>query len=412
MDDNNIPEKYPSPEFEDSDNSENHSRFFQPKSKPERKPPVKQTNQTNPPENHKSETIPSENQTSQEHPPQSQTPDIAPDKQATQQQSSYAPESKPVSSLTPNHVLAPKKYKLKAFLMFSDIFLLILFLYFVTIKSFVQDITNENFSSLSGRAFSYYCVLAITIAVVVILLIFKTTKSITTRFQRDNQVRQNPNIKVWLTGFDWGWPVLFIPTMLLMLAVGLLGVLLDLILPDSNTLSSIQTVIGGLVILFGAVNAAVVIFKLKPVTLGLLLGGFLILLLILLLHGPNTFLAFFRSFRHLGVKIEPLGYILLAYIWFVFLRIIWLKSLFFYWVFLPNRLELQHGLSESNDSVDRDDLRHKIDTDDVILRWFNVGIITFYFPDLDRLPITNVVWGIRKKATYANRIASVKTMQD
>ena len=76
------------------------------------------------------------------------------------------------------------------------------------------------------------------------------------------------------------------------------------------------------------------------------------------------------------------------------------------------RLELQHGLSESNDSVDRDDLRHKIDTDDVILRWWNVGMITYYFPQLDRLPITNVVWGIRKKAVFANRIASVKTMQD
>ena len=71
-----------------------------------------------------------------------------------------------------------------------------------------------------------------------------------------------------------------------------------------------------------------------------------------------------------------------------------------------------HGLSESNDSVDREDLRLQIDTDDVILRWWNVGIITFYFPDLDRLPVTNVVWGIRKKAFYANRIAAVKTMQD
>ncbi|MHC4952169.1 MAG: hypothetical protein ACYTEU_14490 [Planctomycetota bacterium] len=48
----------------------------------------------------------------------------------------------------------------------------------------------------------------------------------------------------------------------------------------------------------------------------------------------------------------------------------------------------------------------------MILRWWNVGIITFYFPQLDRLPITNVVIGIRKKAEFANRIASVKTMQD
>ena len=146
--------------------------------------------------------------------------------------------------------------------------------------------------------------------------------------------------------------------------------------------------------------------------LGLLVGGFFAALLIMLLHGPSTLLGFFRGFRYLGIRIEPMGYILLAYIWSIFLRIIWIRSLFFYWVFVPNRLELQHGLSESNDAVDRDDLRLQIDTDDVILRWWNVGIITFYFPQLDRLPITNVVLGIRKKAGYANRVAAVKTMQD
>ena len=166
-----------------------------------------------------------------------------------------------------------------------------------------------------------------------------------------------------------------------------------------------HAIIGGLVIFFASLNAAVVIFKIRPVVLGLLVGGFFLAMLIMLLYGPQTLLGFFRGFRHLGVKIEPMGFLLLAYIWSIFLRIIWLRSLFFYWVFLPNRLELQHGLSESNDAVDREELRLQIDTDDVILRWWNVGIITFYFPNL-------VVLGIRKKAEYANRIASVKTMQD
>jgi len=364
--------------------------------------------QDQPTDNHLFQPMPQ----SAEQAPADQIPESALDKGLSQSPTSPPAQAEPKHIAPPKHVLPPRKYKLNIFLLFSDILLILLYVYFFLIRSVILDVSKDNFSALSGRTFSYYCVVAITIAAVVLLVIFKTTKSITTRFQRDNQVRQNPNIKVWLTGFDWGWPVLFVPTMLLMFAAGLVGLFLDLILPGSNALSSIQAVIGGLVILVGAINAAVVIFKIKPVTLGLLLGGFLILMLVLLLHGPQTFLAFFKGFRHLGVKIEPLGYILLAYIWLIFLRIIWLKSLFFYWVFLPNRLELQHGLSESNDSVDRDDLRHKIDTDDVILRWFNIGIITFYFPDLDRLPITNVVWGIRKKASYANRIASVKTMQD
>jgi len=313
---------------------------------------------------------------------------------------------------TLKHVLPPNKYKLKTLLLFSDFFVIFIYVYYLMIRSIIKDVSDGSFSFASNKMFSFYCVFAITVALLVFVLIFKMTKSAKTRYQRDNEVRQNPNIKVWLCGYNWGWPILFLPTMVLMIVAGVIGILLDLIFGGSETVPVIQDVIGGVVIVFGALNAAVAIFKLKPVTLGLLLGSFLIILLILLLHGPQTFLSFFKGFRHLGVNIEPLGYILLAYIWSVFLRIIWVKSLFFYWVFLPNRLELQHGLSESNDSVDRDDLRHQIDTDDVILRWWNVGIITFYFPELDKLPITNVVWGIRKKAVYANRIASVKTMQD
>lgn len=310
---------------------------------------------------------------------------------------------------TLKHVLPPNKYKLKTLLLFSDFFVIFIYVYYLMIRSIIKDVSDGSFSFVSNKMFSFYCVFAITVALLVFVLIFKMTKSAKTRYERDNEVRQNPNIKVWLCGYNWGWPILFLPTMVLMIAAGLIGLLLNLIFGGSEV---VQDVIGGVVLVFGALNAAVAIFKLKPVTLGLLLGGFIIILLILLLHGPQTFLGFFKGFKLLGVKIEPLGYILLAYVWSVFLRIIWVKSLFFYWVFLPNRLELQHGLSESNDSVDRDDLRHQIDTDDVILRWWNVGIITFYFPELDRLPITNVVWGIRKKAVYANRIASVKTMQD
>jgi hypothetical protein len=322
------------------------------------------------------------------------------------------PESSSEQQETLKHVLPPNKYKLKVTLLFTDLFAIVVYVYYFMIRSIVKDVSEGSFSFVSNRMFSFYCVLAITVAILVLLCVFKMTKSVRTRFERDNEVRQNPNIKVWLCGYDWGWPILFLPTMILMIAAGIVGILLNLLFDSSAAVLTAQNILGGIVIVVGALNAAVIIFKLKPVTLGLLLGGFLVILLILLLHGPNTFLGFFKGFRHLGVKIEPLGYILLAYVWSVFLRIIWIKSLFFYWVFIPNRLELQHGLAESNDSVDRDDLRHKIDTDDVILRWWNVGIITFYFPELDRLPVTNVVLGIRKKAIYANRIASVKTMQD
>ena len=307
------------------------------------------------------------------------------------------------------HVLPPQEYKLKILLLFSDFLAILACIYIFMIGGIIRDVSNESFSFISNRMFAFYAVLAITIGLAVVVLTFKVTRSARTRFIRDNEVRQDSNIKVWLCGYDWGWPVLFIPTVALMVVAGLLGLIMNLLPCDTQP---VHDVLGGLVILFASLNAAVVIFKIRPVVLGLLAGSFFVSLLIMLLHGSETLLGFFKGFRHLGVQIEPLGFILLAYIWSIFLRIIWVRSLFFYWVFLPNRLELQHGLSESNDAIDRDDLRMQIDTDDVILRWWNVGIITFYFPQLDRLPITNVVIGIRKKAEYANRIASVKTMQD
>jgi hypothetical protein len=310
------------------------------------------------------------------------------------------------------YVLPPQKYKLKLVLLFMDFIVILAAIYISMIGDIISDVSNDSFSFVSNHMFAFYCILALTIAAVVVILVFKMTHSARTRFIRDNEVRQDPNIKVWLVGYDWGWPVLFVPTIVLMAVVGFVGLLLELIPGDPRFVQTTQTVMGGLVLVFSTLNAAVVIFKIRPVVLGLLIGGFFAALLIMLLHGPETLLGFFRGFRHLGIKIEPMGYILLAYIWSIFLRIIWLRSLFFYWVFVPNRLELQHGLSESNDAVDRDDLRMQIDTDDVILRWWNVGIITFYFPELDRLPITNVILGIRKKAGYANRIAAVKTMQD
>lgn len=348
----------------------------------------------------------------QNEPQQSPEPKLEFQAPAVEQPSIPQSQAAPVVTESPKHVLPPVKYKLKVVLLLADFFAVLLYVYFLLIRGIVRDMRAETFSFVSNRMFAFYSVLIITIAFAVLIIIFKTTKSARTRFERDNEVRRNPNIKVWLTGYDWGWPVLFVPTIMLMATAGIIGLLVSFVPGESQFELAIQNIFGGIVIVVGAINAAIVIFKLKPMTLGFILGSFAIILLIMLLHGPATLLSFFKGFRHLGVRIEPQGYLLLAYVWSIFLRVIWIKSLFYYWVFIPNRLELQHGLSESNDSVDRDDLRCQIDTDDVILRWWNVGIITYYFPQLDRLPITNVVWGIRKKAQYANRIAAIKSMQN
>jgi hypothetical protein len=116
-----------------------------------------------------------------------------------------------------NHVLPPKKYKLKTLLLFSDFFVVILYVYYYMIRSLIKDATDGDFSFASNRMFSFYCVLAITGTLFVLVFIFKMTKSAMTRFERENEVRQDPTIKVWLAGFDWGWPILFLPTVALIL---------------------------------------------------------------------------------------------------------------------------------------------------------------------------------------------------
>ena len=134
---------------------------------------------------------------------------------------------------TLNYVLPPKKYKLKTILLFTDFFAIFLYIYYLMIRSIIKDVRDGSFSFVSNRMFSLYCVFAITVALLVFALIFKMTKSVKTRYERDNEVRQNPNIKVWLCGFNWGWPILFVPTMVLMIAAGVVGILLNLIFRSS-----------------------------------------------------------------------------------------------------------------------------------------------------------------------------------
>ena len=94
------------------------------------------------------------------------------------------------------HVLPPNKYKLKIALLFTDFFAVVIYVYYLMIRSIVKDVSAGSFSFVSNRMFAFYCMLAITVAILVLLYIFKMTKSIRTRFERDNEVRQNSNIKV------------------------------------------------------------------------------------------------------------------------------------------------------------------------------------------------------------------------
>ena len=73
---------------------------------------------------------------------------------------------------TLKYVLPPKKYKLKTLLLFSDFFAFFVYVYYLMIRSIINDVSEGSFSFVSNRMFSFYCVLAITVALLVLILIF------------------------------------------------------------------------------------------------------------------------------------------------------------------------------------------------------------------------------------------------
>ena len=303
-------------------------------------------------------------------------------------------------------VLPAKKYRLKIALLFSDVWAAIIFGYYYMIRNTVTAVSEEGFSWVSLRMLSSYIVVGITLAAIIVGFILSKTKSIRTRISRDNELRQDRNISVWLTTFDWSWLVLFVPSMIILVFCGIVGSIIDLA-SDSPTNLIVHHVLGGFTFGFFCLNAAVVIFKLTPtrvLVLFLAIGGFC---LILLLMGVDIFLDFFKQFKHLGIKVDPLGYLLMAYVGFFFLRLIWIAGLFEYIAMSPNRLDIQRGLSESERGIQRKDFRVSIDTEDVILRLFKIGRIIISFPLSDRLPMSYLITRIDKKSRYAMEAASV-----
>ncbi len=304
-------------------------------------------------------------------------------------------------------VLPARKYRLKITLLFSDLWAVILLGYYYMIQNIRANVNSGEFSWMSLKMIASYIVFGITFTALVIGVILKQTKSIRTRIARDNELRQDRNINVWLTTFDWTWLILFVPTIFITILCGVIGYLINWAIPDGTIALPLHRAMGGIVFGFLCINAAVVIFKLTPTRVLLFIISLMALCLILLLMGIDVFLHFFGTFKHLGIKVDPLGYILMGYVGFFFLRLIWIAGLFEYIVIVPNRLDIQRGLSESERGIQRKDFRISIDTEDVILRLFKVGRIIISFPQSDRLPLSYLTTQIDKKAKYAMDAASV-----
>ncbi len=306
----------------------------------------------------------------------------------------------------PSHVLPPKKYWWKLILLFLDLWLIAGIMYYGIIRQIVRDIGTEEFSWVSQRMISNYLIGIITAGIIILAFVFRYTKSIQTRLKKDNDLRQDASIPVWLTVFDWGWPVLFTPTIVLLTLLGIAGLIINRVMP-AETRSFIHGVMGAVAVVFFFINAIAATFKLKPAILVGVAASVFLVVSIWLLNSPESLWYVFRRMRVLLVEVGPLGYLFLAYIGFFLLRIIWIRGLFVYQVITPNRLMEQHGLSESHSGIPRSEWDVSIDTDDVILRFFGVGLMIIYFRTKERKSIINTVVQIGKKAKYATRATQI-----
>jgi len=306
---------------------------------------------------------------------------------------------------------APKRHGIRMMLLFLDFLAVLIYVHYFMIRSVVRDANEKGFSLVSNKMLSYYGVLLITGSLVFVALVLKFRKAERSRLTRENVLRADPIIPFWVMGFDWGWPIVFVPSMILMVIFGMVGLFLNWALHGAPAVERVEEVMGGIFIFFGTLNALAAVFKLRLSILLLVAGFFFAVLFIMLLNGMDTFVNFFRSFRHLGVQVEPLGYLILAYVWFIFLRVIWLRGLFYYWVFTPNSLEVQAGLAESVRTYNRVDVRPAKDTDNVVLRAFGLGMIIFSFPrDPGTHQISSLVSGVGRKAQDLDRVTEVRNV--
>ena len=131
-------------------------------------------------------------------------------------------------------VLPAKKYRLKIALLFLDFWAVIMVGYGYMILNIVDDVKGQEFSGVSLRMIANYIVVGITLAAVIAGLILFKTKSVRTRIERDNELRQDQNISVWLTAFDWTWLVLFVPSMAILILCGVAGYIINCAIPAAS----------------------------------------------------------------------------------------------------------------------------------------------------------------------------------
>ncbi|MDY7011589.1 MAG: hypothetical protein SVV80_12690, partial [Planctomycetota bacterium] len=148
-------------------------------------------------------------------------------------------------------------------------------------------------------------------------------KTIRTRVRVAVQLRDDPDINEWLVAFGWSRKVLYVPVVLTSLAAFILMLLKCGPIPGINA-----GIVGGVWLGIFILNFLVDEYEMNIKVLLIVLLCLIVLFLWLIFMGWLT--SFMRFFRHFGIKISAMGYLLLAIIFALAILISWVKGLFYY----------------------------------------------------------------------------------
>jgi len=244
----------------------------------------------------------------------------------------------------------------------------------------------------------------IPLAIVVLALVvwFFVRKTIRTRLRMVQQLRLDPQVSDWLVMFNWTRKVLYVPVVVAsLLAAGLLfiGDLGWVKYPEG-----FQAALGGIWMLVFFVNLLVDEYEMNLKVLLLVVLAIAVIMMWLTLM--DWIVPFFHGFKHLGVHIDALGYVMFAAMFTLAISVSWVKGLFYYVAITPNYMNVQSGPNETSEQISREAYSTRIDTGDFLERVLGFGQIIITFTDTRRQPMVLMVGRIGKRAVKLESLRS------
>ncbi|MCX6878088.1 MAG: hypothetical protein NTW21_30390 [Verrucomicrobia bacterium] len=246
---------------------------------------------------------------------------------------------------------------------------------------------------MDWKLIGIYCVpVLILLAAVVIWLFLRRT--IRTRLRMTRQLRDDPGINDWMVLFNWSRKILYIPTVVASLVAA--GLMLLFEQRPELFEPSFGNLLGGIWLGIFFVNFLIDEYELDLKVLVLI--GLALVVLWLWLTMMHWLMPFLNFFRHLGVSVSAMGYLLISLIFLMAIIISWSKGLFYYVALTPNYLNIQNGPNETSEQVSREAFSTRIDTGDFLERVLGFGQIIVTFSDTRRQPLVLLVGRIGNRA--------------